>query len=331
VPVCSHEYHGCPWCRVRCDSSVRTGWIPAIARCASPGGPTPAANDDSRHRGGPGGKGYGGHDEASAASDCVCPVGSVMRAAPAGPGCPAVRSRAARLSAALPLAHQPPGSRLSPGSIRRNHDDVTLSWSGPPRCDIVVVRPGRRGPAAPGWRPPGTGRPVAFAMEMIFMYPRTRVISATGSSSVIEMFTFPGIQHARPVPRRSPTADGGSSSRPPCTARRRISRTTCQRDYRRTARTYRSSGRSPRASIRNPAAVGITFPFALRSSRTSCPPVGWTVIPARCTSPGRPVAGWWSGLGTGQAEAGWKRARYRREPLGLSTLKNYQQRAHGRT
>jgi hypothetical protein len=60
-------------------------------------------------------------------------------------------------------------------------------------------------------------------------------------------------------------------------------------------------------------------------------PVGWTVIPARCTSPGRPVAGWWSGLGTGQAEAGWKRARYRREPLGLSTLKNYQQRAHDRT
>jgi NADH-quinone oxidoreductase subunit A len=34
---------------------------------------------------------------------------------------------------------------------------------------------------------------LAFDMEMIFMYPWTRVISATGPSSVIEMFTFLGI------------------------------------------------------------------------------------------------------------------------------------------
>ena len=34
---------------------------------------------------------------------------------------------------------------------------------------------------------------LAFDMEMIFMYPWTRVISAIGVSSVIEMFTFLGI------------------------------------------------------------------------------------------------------------------------------------------
>ena len=31
---------------------------------------------------------------------------------------------------------------------------------------------------------------LAFDMEMIFMYPWTRVITAVGASSVIEMFTF---------------------------------------------------------------------------------------------------------------------------------------------
>jgi NADH-quinone oxidoreductase subunit A len=31
---------------------------------------------------------------------------------------------------------------------------------------------------------------LAFDMEMIFMYPWTRVISAVGASGVIEMFTF---------------------------------------------------------------------------------------------------------------------------------------------
>ena len=31
---------------------------------------------------------------------------------------------------------------------------------------------------------------LAFDMEMIFMYPWTRVISSVGSSAVIEMFTF---------------------------------------------------------------------------------------------------------------------------------------------
>ncbi len=31
---------------------------------------------------------------------------------------------------------------------------------------------------------------LAFDMEMIFMYPWTRVITAMGASSVIEMFTF---------------------------------------------------------------------------------------------------------------------------------------------
>jgi len=31
---------------------------------------------------------------------------------------------------------------------------------------------------------------LAFDMEMVFMYPWTRVISAVGASSVIEMFTF---------------------------------------------------------------------------------------------------------------------------------------------
>jgi len=34
---------------------------------------------------------------------------------------------------------------------------------------------------------------LAFDMEMIFMYPWTRVVSAVGVSSVIEMFTFLGI------------------------------------------------------------------------------------------------------------------------------------------
>jgi NADH-quinone oxidoreductase subunit A len=34
---------------------------------------------------------------------------------------------------------------------------------------------------------------LAFDMEMIFMYPWTRVITAVGASSVIEMFTFLGI------------------------------------------------------------------------------------------------------------------------------------------
>lgn len=31
---------------------------------------------------------------------------------------------------------------------------------------------------------------LAFDMEMVFMYPWTRVVSAVGASSVIEMFTF---------------------------------------------------------------------------------------------------------------------------------------------
>lgn len=34
---------------------------------------------------------------------------------------------------------------------------------------------------------------LAFDMEMIFMYPWALVISATGSSAVIEMFTFLGV------------------------------------------------------------------------------------------------------------------------------------------
>jgi NADH-quinone oxidoreductase subunit A len=34
---------------------------------------------------------------------------------------------------------------------------------------------------------------LAFDMEMIFMYPWTRVITAVGASSVVEMFTFLGI------------------------------------------------------------------------------------------------------------------------------------------
>ncbi|MFY1672712.1 NADH-quinone oxidoreductase subunit A [Plantactinospora sp. WMMB334] len=34
---------------------------------------------------------------------------------------------------------------------------------------------------------------LAFDMEMVFMYPWTRVISAVGASSVIEMFVFLGV------------------------------------------------------------------------------------------------------------------------------------------
>jgi hypothetical protein len=37
------------------------------------------------------------------------------------------------------VTHQPPEPRLPSESIRRNHDDVTLSWWGPPRCDMGVA------------------------------------------------------------------------------------------------------------------------------------------------------------------------------------------------
>src|SRR5690348_8117275 len=40
---------------------------------------------------------------------------------------------------ARPLAAGALASRAT-GAIARNHDDVTLWWSRPPRCDIVVVR-----------------------------------------------------------------------------------------------------------------------------------------------------------------------------------------------
>ena len=56
---------------------------------------------------------------ASAGSDEVCPRGS----APHAPGVPQY-SRFPRRDA--------PAARI-------NHDDVTLSWSGPRRCHIVVV------------------------------------------------------------------------------------------------------------------------------------------------------------------------------------------------
>jgi hypothetical protein len=47
------------------------------------------------------------------------------------------------------MAYQSREPRLPPGGVLRNHDDAALSWPGPPRCDIVVVRL-RRGKAADG-------------------------------------------------------------------------------------------------------------------------------------------------------------------------------------
>ena len=44
----------------------------------------------------------------------------------------------------LSWTHRP---HLSRDSARHNHDDVTLSWSGPPRCDVVVVPPAPSRPA----------------------------------------------------------------------------------------------------------------------------------------------------------------------------------------
>src|SRR5215475_3576661 len=47
------------------------------------------------------------------------------------------------------MAPPPPGPALAAGnSLRKNHTDVTSSWSDAPRCDIVVVCrrvPGRLG------------------------------------------------------------------------------------------------------------------------------------------------------------------------------------------
>src|SRR2546430_8274209 len=55
----------------------------------------------------------------SAASDNVC----LRDSAPHAPGVP-------------PPSRFP---RQTAPAARINHDDVTSSWSGPPRCDIVVV------------------------------------------------------------------------------------------------------------------------------------------------------------------------------------------------
>ena len=57
-----------------------------------------------------------------------CRVGPRRHRAPSGPWIP----------------HAPSAPPPPPGICARDHGDVTLPWSGAPRCDIAVVRRGRR-------------------------------------------------------------------------------------------------------------------------------------------------------------------------------------------